>query len=158
MLLVMAVTASQYRRLLPMASIHRLHAGGFGIIALGFIVWATNQQALLNIENPLMSQLALMAILIVLGIGLGVVRPNLITWLMSRCPPEQRGQKMGKLTSCFFIGQFITPIATLPLLSIQVFTTPEASMEANYTLLFTVLGGLCLLAAMGCLYSGKDRP
>lgn len=158
MLLVMAVTASQYHRFQPITSIHRLHAGGFGIIALGFIFWATSQQALLDIKSPLMGQLALMAILIVLGFGLGVIRPNLITWLMSRCPPEQRGQKMGKLTSCFFIGQFITPIATLPLLSIHLFIPTEAVTEANYTLLFTVLGGLCLLAAMGCLYWGKDKP
>ena len=158
MLLVMAVTASQYRRFQHLGSPHQLHAVGFGIIALGFIMWATSQSLLLTLENRLINQLVLMAILIIIGIGLGVVRPNLVTWLMSRYPPEQRGEKMGKLTSCFFIGQFITPIATLPLLSINVIMPPEAGIGANYTLLFAMLSSLCLLAAVGCLYwGGKKR-
>ncbi|HEY7773718.1 MAG TPA: MFS transporter [Marinagarivorans sp.] len=164
MLLVMAVTAGLYRHYQGVMRINRLHSLGFALLALAFTIWAIAEPLITQTQSPWFAQISVMIILTVIGLGLGVTRPNLVTWLMSRCPAQLRGQKMGKLTSCFFIGQFIAPVVTFPLIKQSLSAKPVMAeslvvASADYPILFAALGGLCLATAAGCmLYRNKLSP
>jgi MFS family permease len=53
--------------------------------------------------------------LLIAGTGIGLWLPNLNLWLATQTPVAQRGQILGGLTSCLFLGQFISPIAIQPI-------------------------------------------
>jgi MFS family permease len=55
------------------------------------------------------------------GLGVGLIMPNLNTWLLEIAPPEIRGSATGLLTTSIFAGQFISPVivALLPINSIS---------------------------------------
>ena len=55
---------------------------------------------------------------LVMAVGFGLIRPNLIMWLFSLVPPAQRGQAMGWLTSSFFVAQFLSPVLFQPVLQL----------------------------------------
>lgn len=104
LLLVMALVSLAYKALQKAQSFALLHAAGFAVLALGCVylgLAANRWQAVLAVT--------------VMGLGLGVVRPNVVMWLMASTPPQVRGRVMGGLTSSFFVGQFICPLITLPL-------------------------------------------
>lgn len=43
-----------------------------------------------------------------LGVALGLMRPNSMRWLLDVAPPAARGRAFGIYTSAFFIGQFLS--------------------------------------------------
>ena len=43
--------------------------------------------------------------------------PNYTTWFMARVPESQRGRASGLLTTAFFLGQFVSPLVSAPLVS-----------------------------------------
>jgi MFS family permease len=49
------------------------------------------------------------------GFGLGLLMPNLNVCLTSVIPAVSRGRVLGGLTTCFFLGQFTSPIMSQPL-------------------------------------------
>lgn len=104
MLLVMSTTSLLYHRVQARLSFPMLHGAGLVLLAAGF---ATLGRA----DHPGLGLLALC----LSGAGLGLMRPNVVVWLLSVTPPAQRGRVMGGLTTCFFIGQFICPLVTQPL-------------------------------------------
>jgi MFS family permease len=53
--------------------------------------------------------------LILAGSGLGFLLPNMNVWLNAKTPPAQRGQILGGLTSCIFLGQFCSPLVVQPI-------------------------------------------
>ena len=53
--------------------------------------------------------------LVITGIGLGLLTPNLNVWLSKEIPDRLRGRALGGLTTFMFLGQFLSPIATQPL-------------------------------------------
>jgi hypothetical protein len=56
------------------------------------------------------------ASLMVFGLGLGMTFPNLLGWLMAGTPGAFRGRVVGGLLTIGFAGQFLSPIAVLPLI------------------------------------------
>ena len=50
------------------------------------------------------------------GLGMGVMIPNANVWVMQLAPPEIRGREIGRLTTFWFMGQFLSPIIFLPFL------------------------------------------
>ncbi|MGB7341811.1 MAG: MFS transporter [Phototrophicaceae bacterium] len=52
------------------------------------------------------------------GFGLGLVVPNLITWVASGVPEVMRGRALGGVTTSLFLGQFISPFIVTPLTNI----------------------------------------
>jgi MFS family permease len=54
--------------------------------------------------------------LAVLGLGMGLLMPNLNNWAGELAPPPARGKVLGGVTTCIFLGQFVSPIATQPLI------------------------------------------
>ena len=53
--------------------------------------------------------------LIIAGLGFGLLMPNLNVWLSSIIPDSLRGRALGGLTTFFFLGQFLSPIASQPI-------------------------------------------
>ena len=49
------------------------------------------------------------------GIGSGLLMPNSSIWLLSEAPEHLRGRFSGMLTTAVFLGQFLSPIMTQPL-------------------------------------------
>jgi MFS family permease len=76
--------------------------------------------------------------LAILGLGLGLVMPNLTVWLSSVVPDHQRGRALGWLSSCLFLGQFLSPIVSQPL---------ARSIGLNHT--YTSAGIFLLVASIG---------
>ena len=54
--------------------------------------------------------------LLIGGIGMGVLIPNSNVWIVSLSPESMRGRIVGGLTTSVFIGQFVSPIITEPIL------------------------------------------
>lgn len=53
--------------------------------------------------------------LVIAGMGLGLLIPNLNVWLSAEIPNNLRGRALGGLTTFMFLGQFLSPIVTQPL-------------------------------------------
>ena len=59
--------------------------------------------------------LTTMVALGVAGFGLGLLIPNLNTWMLALAPAPLRGRLMGILGASFFLGQFASPLLSAPL-------------------------------------------
>ena len=53
--------------------------------------------------------------LVVSGIGMGLVVPNLYLWLANETPLAIRGRVLGGFTTALFLGQFLSPIISHPI-------------------------------------------
>lgn len=54
--------------------------------------------------------------LIISGLGLGLLLPNLTLWLVSKASESTRGKAVGGLTMLIFLGQFFSPIVSQPVI------------------------------------------
>lgn len=79
------------------------------------------------------------------GFGIGLLIPNLNVWLASETPLAIRGRVFGGFTTSVFLGQFLSPFLSQPLISATTITTGIA------------LNALLLLA-LGVLFSGIRTP
>ncbi|MCX4028566.1 MFS transporter [Endozoicomonas sp. SM1973] len=104
MLLTMSTVSMGYQKVKRYLSFAQLHGLGLLLFGGGFL--------LLSIME---SYAGAYYGLILSGIGLGLIRPNLMVWLMSSIPPHSKGKIIGGISSCFFIGQFLSPLLTEPL-------------------------------------------
>lgn len=83
---------------------------------------------------------AVLAGLAIAGLGIGLLMPNLTSWLTSAVPPAVRARALGGLTTAIFLGQFVSPFAAQPVLA-----------RAGLTGVFLLAGGTSLVIAMGVL-------
>lgn len=59
--------------------------------------------------------LAVLALgLVIGGVGLGLLVPNLVGWVALAAPARLRGRLMGVMTSALFLGQFLSPVLWSP--------------------------------------------
>jgi MFS family permease len=70
--------------------------------------------------------------LMIAGTGLGLLLPNMNVWLTASTPAAQRGQILGGLTSCMFLGQFASPLIVQPI-------AQQMGLQASYTLAAGIL-------------------
>ncbi|HEV7253098.1 MAG TPA: MFS transporter [Mesorhizobium sp.] len=59
---------------------------------------------------------AVLAATVIVGLGLGLVMPNLSSTAMSLADPAKRGRVSGALTASIFIGHFVSPLMSQPLI------------------------------------------
>jgi MFS family permease len=74
------------------------------------------------------------------GLGIGVMIPNTNMWVMKIVAAEVRGREIGKLTTFWFLGQFLSPVILFPVL--KVLSLPSAFMLAAALLLLVSMGFL----------------
>ena len=77
---------------------------GWAAMAAGFAaVWAAGGLA------------PVLAGMVLIGGGMGVIMPALSTTMLALVPESRRGRMAGALTSAIFLGQFLSPLASQPL-------------------------------------------
>ncbi len=50
------------------------------------------------------------------GVGLGLLIPNLIVWVANESPPDLRGRLLGGINTALFLGQFLSPLICQPVI------------------------------------------
>lgn len=105
-----------------------LYGFGFAALAAGFVLAA------------MADGWALVAIaMVVAGPSMGINMPNTTVWLLARVPGPVRGQVLGGMTTALFLGQFLSPVASQPL--VEAFGAATA---------FAVVAGAGAAAATMC--------
>lgn len=91
----------------------------------------------------------IMLAMLLAGLGMGVMIPNANIWVMQLAPQEIRGREIGRLTTFWFMGQFLSPIILLPFL--EMFSHSE---------MFFILAGilLCLSILFFVMYLFSSKP
>lgn len=101
--LVSAFVALNYSRIRSYFSNWTIFGIAFSILACSFGLLAVAE-----------SFSAVMAAMVISGLGLGLLMPNFTTTTMNQAPPAVRGRMAGALTASFFIGHFISPFVSQP--------------------------------------------
>jgi len=76
------------------------------------------------------------------GLGLGLMLPTLLTWIMSQIGFAQRGRATGGFMTAVFAGEFISPLVVLSLTGGNPHDLPSA---------LVLLAIIQLVLAVGCL-------
>ncbi len=79
---------------------------GYLLIAMAYIAIAFGQSYGMVVLGMVLS-----------GLGMGMMIPNANVWVMQLAPPQIRGREIGRLTTFWFLGQFLSPLLLLPLLN-----------------------------------------
>lgn len=133
MMLTMSSVALFYKRISArLAQVH-IHALGFVLLGLGYYLLAYAA----NYAYACFT-------LALAGVGFGLLRPNLVAWLMLKLPPQVRGRVMGGLTTSIFIGQFASPFIAYPLVSQGNFAGVFELSGISALLLSVPAGLICL--------------
>jgi MFS family permease len=82
--------------------------------------------------------------LFIVGLGVGLALPNMNVWINAKTPAGQRGQAIGGLTACIFLGQFLSPWVVQPVVE-------RLSLRSAYSIPAEVLLGMALVIGWGCL-------
>ena len=121
-----AVSSFSYSRIKDILGFRQIFGVGYLLMALAYATIAFGN----SFEMVLLGML-------LAGLGMGLMIPNANVWVMQLAPLEIRGREIGRLTTFWFMGQFLSPLILLPFL--DYFT------QAN---LFYVLGGILLLLSL----------
>ncbi len=76
------------------------------------------------------------------GLGIGLMMPTLLTWIMSQVDFQQRGRAAGGFTSMFFAGEFASPLVVLAITGGVIGALPAA---------LGIVAGVQLMVALACL-------
>ena len=125
-----AVSAFSYSKIKGKFTFYSIFCIGYLIMAIGLVLtsWAASYGMVLVAMS-------------FAGFGIGMMIPNTNLWVMQIAPPEIRGKVIGKLTMFWFMGQFLSPIITLPLA--KRFSLPSIFMLA--AILLSVLALVFLI-------------
>ncbi|MGW0394716.1 MFS transporter [Streptomyces sp. NPDC003042] len=108
-------------------------AGEYSLAALSFLCIGIGYLILALAPNVAV----LVVALLVMGTGLGFLMPNLNNWVLAEAPAQVRARYAGLLTTALFLGQFLAPIVTQPVVG---------SLGIQPT--FGVVAGAALLVAV----------
>lgn len=108
---------------------------GFALLAAGFLLMSYVQLV------PMISVASLLV-----GMGPGLIVPTLLNSTLDAVPMRHHGMASGALTFSLFIGQFISPILTQPLLSM-----------GGYHLAFMVFAVAALVGALLAVAIFRER-
>ncbi|MEO5603032.1 MAG: MFS transporter [Cyclobacteriaceae bacterium] len=100
-----AISSFSYSKIKGRLSFLSVFSIGYLLMAAGFICISISDTYLLVIIAMMLS-----------GLGIGMMIPNTNMWVMKIAPPEIRGKEIGKLTTFWFFGQFLSPLIIFPLL------------------------------------------
>ena len=108
-------------------SFARIFFAGFGLMAVAFLVVAFSGTYALVVVGMLLA-----------GLGMGLLIPNANILVMQLAPPAVRGKQIGRLTTFWFLGQFISPLVLLPFIGLY-------SLETVFLGIGILTGALALL-------------
>ncbi|MFD3780788.1 MFS transporter [Streptomyces sp. NPDC058612] len=116
-------------------------AGEYPLAALSFLAIGLGYLVLAVAPNVAV----LVVALLIMGTGLGFLMPNLNNWVLAEAPAHVRARYAGLLTTALFLGQFLAPVLTQPLVS---------SLGIQPT--FAVVAGAALLVAVAYYLGGRS--
>ena len=85
--------------------------------------------------------------MLVAGLGMWAIMPNLSLWLMASTPPTVRGRLVGGMTASVFLGQFLSPLLVQPIAGPFGLATAYVAMA----------GALSLVAAGFAIHTLRRR-
>jgi MFS family permease len=89
-----------------------------------------------------LSHVQVVVAVLINGLGIGLMLPALITWIMAQVNFHQRGRASGCFTAAIFAGEFISPLVVLGITQGVALALPHA---------LAIVGSLQLLVAVFCL-------
>lgn len=101
-----AVSAFSYSKIKDRFNFRQIFCLGYFLMALAFVCIAFGS-----------SYNIIMLAMLLAGLGMGFMIPNANIWVMQLASPEIRGKEIGRLTTFWFTGQFLSPILLLPFLN-----------------------------------------
>jgi MFS family permease len=101
-----AVSSFSYAKLRGHLNFVTVFAIGYLLMGAGFLCMAFSASYAMVIVAMILS-----------GLGIGMMIPNTNMWVMTITPPPVRGREIGKLTTFWFMGQFLSPILIFPFVS-----------------------------------------
>jgi MFS family permease len=113
-----AVSSFSYSRIKSRLSFLSIFSVGYLFMAAGFVCISFSDTYLMVIVAMMLA-----------GLGMGMMIPNTNMWVMKIAPPQIRGKEIGKLTTFWFFGQFLSPIVILPVL--HIFSLSSTFMLAS---------------------------
>ena len=136
-----AVAAFSYSRIKDKLAFEQIFGLGYFLMAAAFVFIAIGNSYGMVMMGMLFA-----------GLGMGIMIPNANIWVMQLAPLEIRGREIGRLTTFWFLGQFLSPLLLLPFL--DYFTQSQ---------LYFVISGILLalsLVFIGVYYltSRKVQP
>jgi MFS family permease len=132
-----AVAAFSYSKIKDRFGFRQIFSLGYFLMALAYVCIAFGNSY----------EMVLLAMLLA-GLGMGLMIPNANIWVMQLAPPEIRGREIGRLTTFWFMGQFLSPIVLLPFLDYM-------SQSQLFLTIAAVLFGLSVLFLGLFLWSTK---
>ncbi|MGD1900191.1 MAG: MFS transporter [Phormidesmis sp.] len=129
-----AIASMNYGKLKKRFSFISILAIAFGLMGLGYIGIGLAGGYWL-----------MLLVLMPVGIGLGLIMPNLNVWASNEVPNALRGRALGGLTTFMFLGQFLSPIASQPV-------TETFGLTATYG-----LAGVLLAVVATILWTSKKQ-
>lgn len=122
-----AISSISYGKIKGRFSFMTIFAIGYMLMSAGFLTISVSSTYIVVLIGTMLS-----------GLGIGMMIPNTNMWVMKIVPPEIRGKEIGKLTTFWFFGQFLSPIIIFPL-------HQALSISAN----FMAGAGLLVLFSIG---------
>jgi MFS family permease len=98
-----AISAFSYAKLKSRYSFFTIFSLGYLLMSMAFLLVAF-----------IPSYMAVVLAMMLAGLGMGMMIPNTNIWVMKIAPPEIRGRAIGRLTTFWFLGQFLSPVLLLP--------------------------------------------
>ena len=134
-----AVAAFSYSKIKDKLEYRQIFCIGYFLMALAYLCIAYGN----TYETVLLAML-------LAGLGMGIMIPNANIWVMQLAPAEIRGKEIGRLTTFWFMGQFLSPIVLLPFLD-------YFSQSQLFLVLSGILLGLSALFFVSYLMHSKTR-
>ncbi len=103
----------------------------YSIFTVGYLLMAAAFGLIAFAESYITVVLAM----VLAGLGMGMMIPNTNIWVMRLAPLEIRGREIGKLTTFWFMGQFLSPILLLPI-------SKSLSISSTFYMAAAILLGL----------------
>ncbi|ADJ15453.1 major facilitator superfamily protein [Halalkalicoccus jeotgali B3] len=136
MTLTSGVVSTQFHALRAHLGARTIAALVFGLMGIGYVVIGTGSGYYRVVVG-----------LAITGVGLGLLFPNLNSWLADHAPEASRGRVLGGLTSAVFLGQFLSPFLTQPVVT-------QVGLGKGYSVFGIVLLALCV-AVLGTRLPGR---
>ncbi len=134
-----AIGAISYSKIKNKFGFKQIFGIGYFLMAIAFVCVSYGS-----------SYTMVMAAMLLAGLGMGLMIPNANIWVMQLAPPEIRGREIGRLTTFWFMGQFLSPIILLPFLDAM-------SHSQLFFVLACVLLSLSMLQFIFYLASSKTK-
>jgi len=88
------------------------------------------------------SQVLVVIAVLINGLGIGLMMPTLITWIMAQVDFQHRGRAAGGFAAAFFGGEFFSPLVVLAITS---------AVSGTLQIALGIVAGLQLVVALACL-------